>query len=400
MRFFPLSPDRVKRTSALDGLQRSGSLLARASRTRAPGGPAGHAYAADAAPVARPPNESSRLLVDPCRRPRARASARPCRSCSCRSRGMPDARSARWRLYRDGRRASSSSSIRRSTLSCGTIVSAWPHAGRRASSRASRPACWTRSCSPRTPVVRAAADGVWITWCDQVAVHPATVRAPGVDLGGASDAAAGDADRSTARTRTSISSATRTAESSACSIAAKATDARRRRERHGPVRAVARQRSSSCCRATRGDVDGRPATGERNSCRSSRGGRAARRRDVPVRSTRWKPSASTRRRSSRSVERYLAARDGAAARERRCRSSFPRTTRSASSARCSSRSRGRSRAARRRARRSSSSTTARAIGRRRSSPAVPACALHRHAGQRRQGQGRARRASSWRPATT
>jgi hypothetical protein len=50
VRFFPLSPDRVKRTSALDGLHALWILLA---ERLAPARQAerGHEYAADAAPV-------------------------------------------------------------------------------------------------------------------------------------------------------------------------------------------------------------------------------------------------------------------------------------------------------------------------------------------------------------
>ena len=134
-------------------------------------------------------------------------------------------------------------------------VGRWADAGRTASSRASRPACSTRSCSPRTRYVPAAGDGVWITWCDQVAVHPSTVRTLAETSAANPEAALVMPTVATASPRTSIWSGDdggrilrvlHRREGDA--------HARRRGERHGAVRAAPRRRTSISCPQYERDV--------------------------------------------------------------------------------------------------------------------------------------------------
>ena len=130
-----------------------------------------------------------------------------------------------------------------------------------ASAAVRRPACSTRSCW-RIAGGRASRPSVWITWCDQVAVHPrpstgsASARRrrhmpPLVMPTVMRDAA-----------RTSISSAMRRTRSSACCTGVKGTRCPTTRgERHGTVRAVARRRSSDRLPAYAATVEVGPGDG-------------------------------------------------------------------------------------------------------------------------------------------
>ena len=212
------------------------------------------------------------------------------------------------RLYKAASIAGSCwSCTRRSRLRCGSTSAAWatPVGLRRPG--ASRPGCWTRSCSPRTryvpPLARRRVDHV--------------VRS-GRRASGDGAAAGGDARRRirrralvmpTVRRRATLHPSARrdaAAASSACCIAAKATACPTSGESDMGLFALSAMAYLELLPAIR--TGGRSRPPDRRAQLPAVhpvAGRPARRRDVPVGRRRWRPSASTRRRNSRSSKRYL-----------------------------------------------------------------------------------------------
>ena len=196
VRFFPLSPDRVKRTSALDGLQALWILLA---ERLAPARQADRRqdYAGDACAGA--PRQMSRPVPgDSCRGPRL-TPGREVPKLLVPVGGIPMIDRLE-RLYKDSRLANRA---RRPPVVRGCAAAPCQPWGTPAGTcvvQRQPTGMLDAIMLAANPVRAAAGDGVWITWCDQVAVHPATVRTLAVDVGGESGGGPGDPDRSTART--------------------------------------------------------------------------------------------------------------------------------------------------------------------------------------------------------
>ena len=229
------------------------------------------------------------------------------------------------------------------------------------------------------PAVRSAApDEVWITWCDQVAIHPATIERLVELTAGASRRGRRHADGRRARPYIHLQrdGAGRIVEI----LHRREGDAMpdEGRERHGTLRACRRRASRTCCRATRETVALGSTTGERNFLPFIAW--ASARHEVvtfPV----GRRDGSGRRQHAGGAAGGRSVSGGAGVARHRDADAVgrhPRLQRRAvhrHAARADPR--GRSRAARPRQARSSSSTTARAIGPSRSRRRSPGVRVHR-----------------------
>ena len=175
VQFFSISPEQVRRTTPLDGMR--AIMTALRARLRAPA-----TQPRPAAPVTarasgrgqgplNPPMD--RLLIIP-----AAGTGIPPRGAHAKAAGAgqrpADARPSAVAVRPCRRRCCSRRAPGRARRGACTLCDESRRTGdRRRSCRSSRPACSTPFCSRVRQSRPAAPRRVWITWCDQVAIHPA-----------------------------------------------------------------------------------------------------------------------------------------------------------------------------------------------------------------------------------